>query len=72
MTTSAGAAPNARTRLLLEAPIVPPLLRLGGANTFDGVVSAGNTLGTVVLGNAQALGMPSAARTMSFGTTDTL
>jgi autotransporter-associated beta strand protein len=48
------------------------MLRLGGANTFDGNLSVGNSLGTVVLGNSQALGTPSAARTVSIGTGDTL
>ena len=37
------------------------LLRLGGANSFDGNLT--NSAGTVVLGNSQALGVPSAART---------
>ncbi len=48
------------------------LLRLNGANTFDGNLSVGNSLGSVVLGNSQALGTPSAARTVSIGTGDTL
>ena len=47
-------------------------LKLSGANTFDGALTAGNTLGTVILANNQAMGVPTAARAWTFGTTDTL
>jgi autotransporter-associated beta strand protein len=47
-------------------------LRLGGSNTFDGVLTMNNSGGIVILGNPQALGTPSMGRTESIGTTCTL
>ena len=48
------------------------ILRLSGANTYDGNLTVNNSGGTVLLGHRQALGVPSAARTVSIGTADTL
>jgi fibronectin-binding autotransporter adhesin len=45
----------------------PGILKLSGANTFDGVLSLGSDHGTIILGNAQALGLPSVPRTYTFG-----
>lgn len=43
------------------------ILKLSGANTFDGVLSVPGDYGTIILGNAQALGTPSVPRTYTFG-----
>ena len=53
------------------------VLRLNGANTFDGSLMLTNlpnsvTVGSVILGNSQALGTPSAARAVTVNVGDTL
>ena len=48
------------------------ILRLAGANTFDGVLSVAGAVGSVILGNPQALGTPSVTRTATVGSGSTL
>lgn len=48
------------------------ILRLAGANTFDGALTINNSSGSVILGHPQALGTPSTTRTVTVGTGDTL
>jgi autotransporter-associated beta strand protein len=48
------------------------ILRLDGANTFDGVLSLSGSVGSVILGHPQALGTPSATRTEVVGSGSTL
>jgi autotransporter-associated beta strand protein len=48
------------------------ILRLDGANTFDGVLSLAGSVGSVILGNPRALGTPSATRTAAVGSGSTL
>jgi len=48
------------------------ILRLDGANTFDGALSLAGSVGSVILGHPQALGTPSATRTATVGSGSTL
>ena len=76
-------APGAEVDLNLSATIVGAagygvtkngtgVLRLSSSNSFDGPISIANDSGTVIAGHPQALGAPSAGRTVSVGNNDSL